>query len=152
MTTRRKWHFYIMGWRLQCGVLALGERFCGETAARHSKHFHFLPNLWMDPISYSVCPWRAFPSQCIIALWLIGPIRKLQRKLIVINMVPGAVFTPLYYLCNSRIDPISLSVEFHKVEKGFQRQILRLIQPIFKLQRQVSFFTIHSQMTKRQVD
>ncbi len=49
---------------------------------------HFLCNLQMGPISFSVCPWQAFPTFCNVAVWLLGPIHKLWRKWSVVNMTP----------------------------------------------------------------
>jgi hypothetical protein len=53
---------------------------------------HFPCNLPVDPISWSVCAWEAFPVMCNQALYLIGAICKLQRKCIVVKMAPGVVF------------------------------------------------------------
>ncbi len=44
---------------------------------------------------------------CNVTLCFVGPIRKLRRKLNVVNTFPGAVFTTLHFPCNLRIGPIS---------------------------------------------
>ncbi len=50
---------------------------------------HFICNLWMSPISQSVCLWQAFTALCNVTLKLIGPIHKLHLKWSVVNMYPA---------------------------------------------------------------
>ncbi len=72
--------------------------------------FHFLRNLWISPISKSVCNSQAFPAYCNVMLWLIGLILKLWRKWSFGNTDPSTVFTTFHCLRNLRIGPISLTV------------------------------------------
>ena len=44
---------------------------------------------WQSLIGLTVCPWQAFSTKRNMALLLIGAIRKLQSKWIVVNTVPG---------------------------------------------------------------
>jgi hypothetical protein len=70
----------------------------------------FLRNLQMDPISLSICQLQAFQALCNVTLQLIGLILRLQRKLIVVNTVPVAIFTPLYFLCNLEMGQVNDSI------------------------------------------
>ncbi len=71
---------------------------------------HILHNLRIGAISYSVCPWEAFPAQCNATPQPIGCVCKLWREWSVVNTVPRAVFNKPQFLHNLRIDSISYSV------------------------------------------
>ncbi len=59
---------------------------------------YVLRNLQIGPISKSVCHSQASPVYCNVTLYLIGLIRKSQIKWSVVNTVPGALLTTLFYL------------------------------------------------------
>ncbi len=48
---------------------------------------HFLCLLSMFQISQSVYHFKAFLAQCNVTIWLNGPMHKLRRKIIVLNIV-----------------------------------------------------------------
>ncbi len=102
---------------------------------------YFLPNLWVGPISKSVCPWHVFPAWSNATLQHIVPICKLQRKKFV-NTIPGVVFTTLYFLHNLRMVPMSKSVCPWQVFPAWCNVTLQRIVPIYKLQRKKFVNTI----------
>jgi len=71
---------------------------------------HFLCFLWMGHTSLCVCPWQASPAHCNVTLLLNGSNQKLQRKLTVVNVIPGCAFTTPHFLCYLRISRTSLCV------------------------------------------
>jgi hypothetical protein len=79
--------------------------------------FHLLRSLRMGPIIQSVTPCQAFPAQCSVTLKLIETIRKLQRKLIVVNALPELVFAKL--LADFFAIIIWVGAPYHKSGQGF---------------------------------
>ncbi len=113
---------------------------------------HCLCNLRTDPISQSVYHLQVFLTQCSLMLQIIGHIHKLQRKLSIVNMVSGVIFTTLHCLRNLQIDPISQSVYHLQVFLTQCSLMLQIIGHIHKLQRKLSivntvlgviFITLH---------
>ncbi len=69
----------------------------------------FLCNLCTSTINYSVILHQARNTCWGHMLELFGPICKFGRKQSVMNMVPGTVFSTLYFLLNLWIGPVSWS-------------------------------------------
>ncbi len=65
----------------------------------------------------------------------VGHIHKLRRSRDVENMTPGGIFIRLHFLQKICIGPISSCVTLHYSGKAYQGQILQIIRPIHKLQR-----------------
>jgi len=67
-------------------------------------------NKWVELVNCSVGHLEAFPDKCYVILQLIGTIHKLGRKQSIVNTVPRAVSTTLYFLRNTQIGAISYNV------------------------------------------
>ncbi len=101
-------------------------------------HLIFLKTYKWAQINQSVALNNARKACQGQTLQLGGPIHKLQRKIGVVNMAPGVVFTTLLFLQNIQMYPISQRVTAHKAIKACQGQTLQLGGPIHKLQRKLS--------------
>jgi len=58
-------------------IIYYSNRFIIQETGVAFTTLHFLRNLQTCPISWSFCPWQAFPASGNVILELIGPIHKL---------------------------------------------------------------------------
>ncbi len=94
---------------------------------------HFLHNLQLGPISFSVCPCQAFLAQSYVVFQLTWPIHESQIN-DVMNTTPGIVFTTLHFLHNLQMGPISFSVCPCQAFLAQSYVALQLTWPIHKTQ------------------
>jgi hypothetical protein len=118
-------------------VFVLAKYF--QPSPGHGTTLHFLRNLPIGPISWSVILHLAGKACYRQTNQLTSPICNLLTKLSFVNTAPGTICTTLHFLRNLPIGPISWSVILHLAGKACYRQTNQLTSPICNLLRKLSF-------------